>query len=365
MILTYRYRVKDATARKVLDRKARAVNLVWNYCGEVQKASRRLNRRWPTAFDLMKLTAGSSKDLDLNCYTIECVCKKFETSRNIIRRRPGWRGKKSLGWIPFRNHAVRVEHGRVRYMRKWYRFWDTRAIEQSSVRSGSFSQDARGRWYLNLEVEVATDNACGNGRVGIDLGLKTLAALSNGSKIENPRHFKHYADRLANAQRAGNKHRVRAVHAKISNARRHHLHIQSTKIVREHGLIVVGNVNAKSLGQTKMAKSIFDVSWSAFRQMLRYKALRHGAEYVEADERFSSVSCSACAARSGPKGRKNLRVREWTCGECGAVHDRDTNAAINILGLKCQPPVADVSSEKALIRANSSALSSLDTEGKP
>jgi IS605 OrfB family transposase len=113
--------------------------------------------------------------------------------------------------------------------------------------------------------------------------------------------------------------------------------------VRENKLIVCGDVSAKTMTQTAMAKSVLDASWSGFRSMLRYKAMRHGAIYVEADERGSSVTCSACGARGGPKGIAGLRVREWACGCCGVLHDRDTNAAVNLLlGAERRPLVAEI-----------------------
>jgi putative transposase len=98
-------------------------------------------------------------------------------------------------------------------------------------------------------------------------------------------------------------------------------------------LIVVGNVKAAKLAKTQMAKSVLDAGWSMFRNQLRYKASRHGARYVEADERWTSATCSSCHARSGPKGIAGLRMRDWGCCECGVVHDRDLNAALNILSL--------------------------------
>jgi putative transposase len=102
--------------------------------------------------------------------------------------------------------------------------------------------------------------------------------------------------------------------------------------VRENRRIVVGNVSAAKLAKTRMAKSVLDAGWSKLRGMLRYKvAMRRGAEYVEADERYSSQVCSACGARSGPKGIVHLGVRDWECSECGVVHDRDQNAALNLL----------------------------------
>ena len=116
VILTYRYRIKDATTAKRLRAHARAVNYVWNYCGEIQEAARRQEKRWPSAFDLIKLTTGSSALLGLHSDTVQAVCKQFVVSRNAARRRPHWRGKKSLGWIPFAAaRAVKLDGDAVIY----------------------------------------------------------------------------------------------------------------------------------------------------------------------------------------------------------------------------------------------------------
>jgi putative transposase len=101
VLLTYRYRIKDATTGKHLAGLARAVNVVWNYCGEIQAASRRHNKKGPSAFDLIKLTTGCAAMLGLHSDTVQAVCKQFVSSRNPCRRRPKWRGKKSLRWVPF------------------------------------------------------------------------------------------------------------------------------------------------------------------------------------------------------------------------------------------------------------------------
>jgi putative transposase len=344
MILTYRYRIKDATTGKHLNALSRAVNRVWNYCGEIHEASRRHNKRWPSAFDMIKLTTGSSAMLGLHSDTVQAVCKQFVSSRDLHRRRPRWRGKKSLGWVPFAAaRAIKMDGDAVIHLKRRYRLWLSRPVDPAAINAGSFSQDARGRWYLNLQVEVAEAPNCGVGEVAIDLGLKTLGALSDGRKIANLRHYRKYERALAKAQRARNKGRAKAIHAKVVNARRHHLHEQSTKLVRENSLIVVGDVDAGKLTQTRMAKSVLDASWSGFRSMLRYKAMRHGARYIEADERGSSVTCSACGARSGPKGIAGLRVREWVCDGCGVLHDRDHNAALNLLlGAERRPLVAEI-----------------------
>src|SRR5262245_9141726 len=101
MIFTYRYRIKDATSANRLCALARSVNYVWNYCGEVQEVARRRENRWPSTFDFIRLTAGSGALLSLHSDTVQAVCKQFVTNRDAARRRPRWRGKKSLGWIPF------------------------------------------------------------------------------------------------------------------------------------------------------------------------------------------------------------------------------------------------------------------------
>ncbi|HEV3183075.1 MAG TPA: RNA-guided endonuclease TnpB family protein [Steroidobacteraceae bacterium] len=332
MILTHRYRLRETSgARRELSRQAKAVNFVWNFCGETHEAARRWDKRWPSGFDLIGLSHGVSRELQLHSDTVQAVCKQFAISRDSRRRRPRWRGRSSLGWIPFQAaRAIRLEGTAVIFLKRRYRLWLSRPVE-GKIKSGSFARDARGRWYLNLQVEVAERQDCGRAEVAIDLGLKDLATLSTGEKIANPRQLARYAEKLASAQRAGRKARARAIHAKIANCRRHFLHQLSARLVRENRRICVGNVNASRLARTSLAKSVLDAGWSQLRSQLRYKAMRHGAEYLEVDERFTTQVCSDCGAVSGPKGIAHLGVRDWICSECGVRHDRDINSSINIL----------------------------------
>lgn len=341
MILTCRYRIKDRNTKR-LNEMAQAVNFVWNFCGDTQNHARRWSKRWPSAYDLMGLMVGSTKALGLNNDTVQAIAKQFAASRNAARRRPRWRGVHSLGWLPFQAaRAIQINGDTVTYLGHRFRFWKHRPIG-GTIKCGSFSRDASGRWYLNLQCDVAEAERKEGSAIGIDLGLKTLATCSDGTKIENPRHVRTWAERLAKAQRAGRRRRVRAIHRKVANARGHHLHVTTTTLIRKHAKIVVGNVNSASLAKTKMAKSVMDASWSLLRRQLRYKAIAHGVEYVERDERYTTQTCSECGCLGGPKGRKGLAVREWMCGECGAVHDRDVNAARNILGPECRPPLAGI-----------------------
>ncbi len=110
------------------------------------------------------------------------------------------------------------------------------------------------------------------------------------------------------------------------------MHKFSTGLVARNAAIFVGNVNAKGLAQTKLAKSVLDAGWTTFRTMLKYKCDHAGVWFFEVNEAYTTQTCSCCGSRdSSPKGRAGLGIREWTCQGCGTTHDRDVNAAKNIL----------------------------------
>ena len=197
--------------------------------------------------------------------------------------------------------------------------------------AGSFSQDAAGHWFLNICVKVKKQPAIrvplAASAIGIDLGLKSLLADSEGGTVEAPRFYRDLEPALAVAQRAHKKDRVRALHAKIGHRRKDFLHKHSTALVRQHCAIFVGDVNAQALTQTRMAKSVLDAGWSMLRTMLKYKSDDAGVWFREIDEDFSTQECSHCHARTGPRGLAGLSVRVWTCSACGTAHHRDTNSA--------------------------------------
>ena len=354
-MLTYKYRIKDATVGKHLTRYSKAVNFVWNYCCETQRKieasykSGRPNCRWPSHFDFCKLTAGCTTELGLHSDTVNRICKQFVVSRNAVKHCPKFRAsggpRCALGWVPFFSRTIKVEDAFVVYLKRKFRFWKSRDI-LGVIKTGCFTQDPRGRWYICFQCDVECNLPTGTGQIGIDLGLKTLATCSNGEKIPALHHYRQYEAALTIQQRAGNKCRVRTIHAKIANARKDQLHKASLKIVRENQLIVVGNISAAKFAKSRMAKSVLDASWSMLRIMLEYKASRHQACYVEADERFTSQMCSNCGniPVSSPKGMGALGIRHWVCSGCGTSHDRDVNAARNILfvGAERRPPAEEI-----------------------
>ncbi|WP_369222664.1 RNA-guided endonuclease InsQ/TnpB family protein [Streptomyces sp. R39] len=206
-------------------------------------------------------------------------------------------------------------------------------------------KDAAGRFFASFVID--TDPAADAVRmpetdrtVGIDLGLTHFAVLSDGTKIDSPRFLRRAEKKLKKAQRElsrkqkGSKNRAKArlkvarAHARVTDARREFHHRLSTKLISENQGIAVEDLSVKALARTRLAKSVHDAGWASFLSMLQYKAERYGRTLVRIG-RFepTSQTCSTCGAVDGPKP---LNVREWTCGACGTVHDRDHNAAINV-----------------------------------
>lgn len=335
MIRTYRYRVKNNLG--FLNEQARNVNWVWNEFNNIQKHALKWRKKWPSAFDLIKLSVGLGKVMAVRNATVNEIAKSYIKSRNESKKPYlRYRGKRSLGWVPFRAEAIGLNGDSINFFGRSFRYWNSRRIpENAAVKDGSsFSQDAKGNWYLNLILDIPERKAnSGAGEIGIDLGLKEMGTTSSGGIIQNPKFFRFTQEQLATAQRARKKRRTRAIHAKIANQRRDYLHKVSTKLVNENRLIVVGDVSSSKLKKTKMAKSVSDAGWYSFKTMLKYKAIAQAADVIEVNEAFTTQTCSECGSISGPKGREGLVIREWQCGSCGHVHNRDQNAAINILRL--------------------------------
>jgi IS605 OrfB family transposase len=169
-------------------------------------------------------------------------------------------------------------------------------------------------------------------------------ALSDGTTVPNPRWLRQAERALRRAQRtlsrrqqgSTNWHKARRKvarrHARVTDARRDFHHQLSTRLIRDNQVVYLENLNVAALGRSKLAKSLHDVGWGQFTAMLAYKADLYGRMVVRIDRWCpSSQQCSACGAKTGPKGQAGLKVRAWTCSVCAAAHDRDVNAARNIL----------------------------------
>ncbi len=211
--------------------------------------------------------------------------------------------------------------------------------EPSSV---TVIRDAAGRYFASFVVQTAQDETLplAESEVGIDLGLTHFAVLSDGTKVAAPKFLRHAAGKLKRLQQdlsrkqRGSQNRRKAVvkvaraHARVADTRRDWQHKLSTAIIRDNQAVYVEDLRVVGLGRTRLAKSVHDAGWASFTGMLEYKAARYGRTFGRVDRFFPSTRmCSDC-------GRTNdkmaLNVRSWTC-PCGSTHDRDVNAAMNVL----------------------------------
>ncbi|MFJ9023869.1 RNA-guided endonuclease InsQ/TnpB family protein [Streptomyces sp. NPDC102259] len=248
--------------------------------------------------------------------------------------------------------------------------WSRPLPEGAQPSTATVSQDAAGRWFVSLLCDdtilpaPATTNA-----VGIDAGITSLLTLSTGEKITNPRHERKDRTRLAKAQRelsrkakgdgtnrAKARRKVARIHARIADRRRDFLHKLTTRLVRENQTVVIEDLTVRNMVKNhRLARAISDASWRELRTMLEYKSAWYGRELVVVDRFFpSSKLCGACGAI---RAKLPLNVRTWTCA-CGAVHDRDVNAANNLLaaGLAVSVWGAGVRPQRESSRTGQSAM---------
>ncbi|MFF4255263.1 RNA-guided endonuclease InsQ/TnpB family protein [Streptomyces sp. NPDC001663] len=256
--------------------------------------------------------------------------------------------KKSRASAEYTSSAFRFRDGRLTLAKMADPLnivWSRPLPEGASPSTVTVSRDSAGRWFVSLLCEdprvkplTAADTA-----VGIDVGLDHLLTLSTGEKIANPRHERRDRARLAKAQRelsrkakgeGANRRKARQkvakIHARIADRRRDVLHQLTTRLVRENQTLVIEDLTVRTMVKNRsLARAISDAAWSQFRSMLEYKADWYGREVVAVDRFFpSSKLCSHCGTL---QLEMPLRVRTWTCVSCGTAHDRDVNAAKNLL----------------------------------
>lgn len=179
--LTIKLRVKDKHS-SLLIRMAKDVNFVFNYLNETSERAIRERRQWLSGFDFNKLTAGFSRcdGVVIGSGTVNQICLEYAARRNQCKKhRLQWRvsdirsPKYSLGWVPFRDEGVKYVGGQIRFAGHFFSLWDSYDLSKYELRSGSFTQDARGRWYFNAVVKAQIKPSIAKSAVGIDLGLKT------------------------------------------------------------------------------------------------------------------------------------------------------------------------------------------------
>jgi len=211
------------------------------------------------------------------------------------------------------------------------------------IMNATIRKSASDKYYISImcETEVEALRKTSSS-VGIDLGLKEFAILSDGNTYENPRFLHRLEDKLIKAQRTLSRRKIGSsnwrkqrikvarLHEKITNARQDFLHKASTAIVKNHDIIGIEDLQvSQMLKKETHAKAISEVSWSTFRTMLEYKANWYGKLVIAVSKQYpSSQLCSSCGYQH--KAVKQLNLRTWSCPECKTTHDRDRNASINI-----------------------------------
>ena len=274
--------------------------------------------------------------------------------RNFFRDKsngfPKFKSKKNNNFSYTTNNqkgTVYVENGYIKLpkLKSPVKIRQHRSFE-GVIKSCTISKAPSGKYHISILVETEIQKLpASDMRVGIDVGIKDFAVLSNGEAYKNPKHLRKSEKRLAKLQRdlsrkqigSSNRNKARIkvakLHEKIANQRMDFLHKKSTEIIRKNQAIVIEDLKVKNLMKNhNLAKSIAEVSWSRFREMLDYKSRWYGRELIIAPPDYpSSQLCSDCGNRSSQT--KDLACRVYICPECGLEIDRDYNASLNLLKL--------------------------------
>ncbi|HMQ32447.1 MAG TPA: transposase [Chloroflexaceae bacterium] len=323
-----------ALARRLTHYKTTGKSLsVSELCGELTQLKHQPETAWLREMD-SQLLQQAIRDLDKAFGAFFARRTKFPCFRSKKRETPRFRIPQRVVLVGDRLSVPKV--GLVRLVLH-------RPLE-GTVKSATFKRDATGAWYVTLVVHFELSDTPlpppdAEQVVGVDVGLKDLAVLSNGQRVPAPRHYRRAERKLRRLQRhlsrceRGSKNREKArmkvarQHRRVANQRADHLHKLTSRLVREHDAVVLEDLNVKGLGRTNLAKSVHDAGWSMLRFQLAYKA-RWQRKHLVVIGRFfpSSRLCAACGCINSDL---TLADREWTC-RCGVVHDRDLNAARNI-----------------------------------
>ena len=274
--------------------------------------------------------------------------------RNFFRDKsngfPKFKSKKNNNFSYTTNNqkgTVYVENGYIKLpkLKSPVKIRQHRSFE-GVIKSCTISKAPSGKYHISILVETEIQKLpASDMRVGIDVGIKDFAVLSNGEAYKNPKHLRKSEKRLAKLQRdlsrkqigSSNRNKARIkvakLHEKIANQRMDFLHKKSTEIIRKNQAIIIEDLKVKNLMKNhNLAKSIAEVSWSRFREMLDYKSRWYGRELIIAPPDYpSSQLCSDCGNRSSQT--KDLACRIYVCPECGLEIDRDYNASLNLLKL--------------------------------
>lgn len=307
---------------------------VWNW-GVKKIGNDARDGVYHSSYDFQNLLAGHGEKIGIPSHTLQGMLSQaylaWKRCFGKLAKRPRLKGRRNqLSSIPFPdpiraplNRKIAVPGlGKIRF--------HAQDLPAGRIKCGRIVKRASG-WYMSLFIDGDRDpiKRIANGAIGIDPGFSNLLTISTGEMIAHPRELEKLETRIAQAQRGGNKLLTSRLQERRVNRVRDRNHKLSLRLVQYNEFIAFSKDSHSAIAKT-FGKSVSSSSHYQLRQMLAYKSRSGGTRYVEVEPAFSTMTCSSCGARSGPKGLDGLAVRTWICA-CGAQHNRDTNAALNIL----------------------------------
>lgn len=353
----YRYRFYPTPEQEsLLRRTVGCCRFVYNRALALRQEAWTQRQEKLSGYDLIKKITEWKKDpetawlAEVSNVPLQQAVNNLEVAyRNFFAKQakyPTFKKKGSGGSCRFTEYGFRIKQGEVWLAKTKAPLdisWSRPLPESVAPKQCTVRLTPSGRWFISFLCDVEIEKLPPSNReVGLDMGITALVTTSDGEKLTNPKTAKKHRRKLASAQRhlarkqKGSKRRLRAkrkvarIHEKISETRKDQLHKLTTRLVRENQTIVIEDLSVRNMLKNHcLAGSISDASWSMLRSMLEYKCNWYGRELRVVDRWFpSSKTCHGC----GHVVQKlPLNIREWSCLKCGARHDRDINAAINIL----------------------------------